>query len=309
MASMDVVDFTNRMEKGNLSVYQLMQDKASALVQSNRLKIKSILKAIVFCGKQMIPLRGHREQTGVHINPGNFRALLDFRVDAGDMVLADHFKTAAQNAQYHSPLIQNDLILCTGEWIRKQILHEVHNAKFFSVCADEAADCSNKEQLPLVLRFVDATNSISEEFVDFILCDTGTSGRAIADKILKALEGYGLNINYLRGQGYDGAGNMAGKYRDTAAGIQSTCPKAVYVHCAAHSLNLCVVAACSIQLVKNMMGTMVEICLFFSNSPKRQLELENNIKSIEGATAKKLVSLYKIRWVARIDALEVFFFQ
>lgn len=43
---------------------------------------------------------------------------------------------------------------------------------FFSVCADEAADSSNKEQLPLVLRFVDATNSVREEFVEF---DTGTS--------------------------------------------------------------------------------------------------------------------------------------
>jgi hypothetical protein len=28
-----------------------------------------------------------------------------------------------------------------------------------------------------------------------------------------------------------------------------------------------------------MMGTMVEICLFFSNSPKRQLELEKHIPS------------------------------
>ena len=46
---------------------------------------------------------------------------------------------------------------------------------------------------------------------------------------------------------------------------------------------------------------------FFSNSPKRQLELEKYIKSIEGATAKKLVSLCKTRWVARIDAFEVFF--
>ena len=92
---------------------------------------------------------------------------------------------------------------------------------------------------------------------------------------------------------------MAGKYRDAAACIQSTCLKAVYVHCAAHSLNFCVVAACSIQLV--------EICLSFPYSPKHQLELENNIKSIEGATAEKLVSLCKTRWVARIDALEVFF--
>ena len=40
----------------------------------------------------MIPLRGHREQSGAHVNPGNFRALLDFRVYAGDMVLADRHK-------------------------------------------------------------------------------------------------------------------------------------------------------------------------------------------------------------------------
>ena len=107
MASMDAIDFINRMEKGNLSVHQLMQEQASTLVQTNRLKLESILKTIVFCGRQMIPLRGHREQAGpgANVNPGNFRALLDFRVDAGDTVLAEHFKTGAQNAQYSSPQI------------------------------------------------------------------------------------------------------------------------------------------------------------------------------------------------------------
>ncbi len=58
--------------------------------------------------------------------------------------------------------------------------------------------------------------------------------------MLEALKEYGLDLSCLRGQCYDGAGNMA---------------------------------ACKVQLVKNMMGTMVEICLFFSNSPKRQSEL------------------------------------
>ena len=46
-------------------------------------------------------------------------------MDAGDTVLAEHFKTAPANAKYNSPQIQNDLIACTGEWIRKQILNEV----------------------------------------------------------------------------------------------------------------------------------------------------------------------------------------
>ena len=148
---------------------------------------------------------------------------------------------------------------------------------------------------------MDKANEIQERFVDFILCDTGLSGRALADKILEALQEYGLDVGNIRGQAYDGAGNMAGKCRGAAACIQSACPKAVYVHCAAHTLNLCVVAACGVQLVKNMMGTMVEICLFFSNSPKCQLELKKYIPS------RKLVSMCKTRWVAHIDALEVFF--
>ena len=72
----------------------------------------------------------------------------------------------------------------------------------------------------------------------------------------------------------DGAGNMAGKCRGAAACIQYVSPNAVYVNCSAHTLNLCIVDACGVQLVKNMMETMVQICLFFSYSPKRQLELE-----------------------------------
>ena len=101
--------------------------------------------------------------------------------------------------KYNSPCIRNDLISCTGEWIRNQIVREV---KHFSVCADKAADSSNKEQLPLVLCFVDTTNSVHEEFVEFIHCDTGTSGDTVAGKVL---EEYGLNVNYLRGQGFKGA--------------------------------------------------------------------------------------------------------
>lgn len=307
MASEDAIDFISHAEQGRPSVSQLLQDGASSAILQNRLKLKSILKTIVFCGKQMISLRGHREQANQGSNQGNFRALLDFRIDAGDVVLAEHFKNAPRNAQYNSPLIQNDLIVCIGEWIREKILHEVREAKFFSVIADEAADCSNKEQLPLVLRFVDSSGVIREEFIEFIFCDTGTTGSALSNKILEALKGYSLDLNYLRGQAYDGAGNMAGKYQGAAACIQSSYPKAVYVHCAAHTLNLCVVAACKIQFVQNMMSTMVKICLFFSNSPKRELELETNIRAMNSSKATKLVSLCKTRWVARIDALEVFF--
>ncbi len=102
-----VIDFIGYMEKGKIPIDQQLQSQMSALVQDNRSKLLAILKTIVFCGKQLISLRGHREQSessSVDTNPGNFLALLRFRVNAGDSVLERHFNTAG-NAQYTSPQI------------------------------------------------------------------------------------------------------------------------------------------------------------------------------------------------------------
>ena len=112
-----------------------------------------------------------------------------------------------------SKTIQNDIIACCGDHIHERILAEVRKAKYFSILADEVSDVSNTEQLSLVLRFVDESNEIREEFVDFLPCTDGTTGQALSDMILARLQEYNLDLAYIRGQGYDGAGCMSGKFR------------------------------------------------------------------------------------------------
>ena len=51
-------------------------------------------------------------------NHGNFRALLDFRVDAGDTLLDQHLTTAARNATYTSSVIQNQVIDVLSDQVR-----------------------------------------------------------------------------------------------------------------------------------------------------------------------------------------------
>ena len=70
---------------------------------------------------------------------------------------------------------------------------------------------------------------------------------------------------------------MAGR---TAAHILSIYPKAVYTHCAAHQLNLCIVKCCNIREVNNMMRTADKIAHFFKYSPKRQGALETWIDDL-----------------------------
>ena len=96
----------------------------------------------------------------------------------------------------------------------------------FSVLADEAA-VSNKENLSLVVWFVDASRNIREEFLGFHLCDEGTSGEEFKQLILNAISDLGLSMDDCRGQSYDGAGNMAGRYVGASTLIQGAFKKAL----------------------------------------------------------------------------------
>ena len=51
---------------------------------------------------------------------------------------------------------------------------------------------------------------LREEFIQFIDTES-TTGEAIANKLIGVLRDNGINLQKLRGQGYDGAKNMSGK--------------------------------------------------------------------------------------------------
>ena len=84
---------------------------------------------------------------------------------------------------------------------------------------NEASYVSNKEQLSLVLRFVDQASYIREEFLGFLHCLNGTSGEAIAKLILEKLDKLSIDLKNCHGQGYDCAGNMSGEHNSCAARI------------------------------------------------------------------------------------------
>ena len=48
-------------------------------------------------------------------------------------------------------------------------------------------DCSNQKQLSLVIRFVDGSGEIREEFLGFLHCELGLSGKALAETVLNDL--------------------------------------------------------------------------------------------------------------------------
>ena len=216
-ASVKAENFIKIMQKPQKAISSIIDTQRSTLIEKNRKLLHSIISCIVFCGRQNIALRGHGESTDGENNAGNFLALLKFRADAGDEVLANHFSQATNRAKYTSPTIQNELISILGEQIRESIVNQIpFDAPYFSILADEVTDVSNREQLSLVIRFVDSDGNIHEEFLGFQNLQRIT-GEAIASSILDTLPQWNLDIKNCRGQGYDGASNMSSSRRGTQA--------------------------------------------------------------------------------------------
>ena len=73
-------------------------------------------------------------------------------------------------------------------------MSEIKSAKFFSVIGAEAMDRSGKEQLSFVLRYVDKSNNIRENFLGFVHLGEGLSGEALSRAVLAKMDSLGLDI-------------------------------------------------------------------------------------------------------------------
>ena len=124
------------------------------------------------------------------------------------------------------------------------IIGRVKEAKLYSVICDEGSDASNKEQLSFCLRYVNDDGDICEDFLKFIHCKSGLTGKDLYNEVTEALTSFGLDLQNCRGQGYDGAGAVSGHVNGLSALILRENSKALYTHCASHRLNLVIGTSC-----------------------------------------------------------------
>ncbi|KAJ8937550.1 hypothetical protein NQ314_011785 [Rhamnusium bicolor] len=102
---MSAKQFLATYDHPELDIRNRLNEERRIQVLENRQRLVPILKTIILHGQQNIPLRGHRDdgpllgEEGefnlVGNNDGCFRALLRFRIDAGDIQLKEHLRNMA----------------------------------------------------------------------------------------------------------------------------------------------------------------------------------------------------------------------
>ena len=189
--------------------------------------------------RQGLPFRGHGEKEE-DANKGNFLQLLKYTGEQNDAISKVILKNAPGNNQMISSKIQKDIVHSFAEEVRQAILEEISHG-VFGLLVNESADVSHKEQMGVVLWFVDKRGAIKERFIGVVHVKE-TSSLALKSTIDDLFARYGMSIKNVRGQGYDGASNMRGEFNGLRSLVARETSSAYYVHCFAHQLQLVVVA-------------------------------------------------------------------
>jgi hypothetical protein len=201
--------------------------------------------------------------------------------------------------------IQNELIHLLATEVKWSIIEKVREAKYFSIILDCTSDASHQEQMSLILRCINISeNPIKvEHFVEFITVDDTTREGLFNDMIglIKKLD---LNIDDIRGQGYDNGSNIKGKEGMVQKRLLDINPKAFYTPCDCHSLNLvlCDIANSCPKAI-SFFGIVQRIYTLFSSSTKRWKIFLDNVLSLT------LKPLSQTRWKSRIESIKVIKFQ
>ncbi|CAN0881868.1 Zinc finger MYM-type protein 1 [Linum grandiflorum] len=184
---------------------------------------------------QEIALRGSsfigHDESQAPLNPGNVLAWISFAAKLNEQLRNVVLQNAPGNAKYTSPRIQKKILEIIANKVRRKIREKIGDS-CFSILVDEEVDEARREQMSVILRYV---NSVA-----------GTSAETLKEAICDVLSQYDLQVDKLRGQGYDGASNMSGPFNGLKALFLRDCPYAYFVHCFAHRLQLALLTSAKV---------------------------------------------------------------
>ncbi|XP_065645338.1 uncharacterized protein LOC136075828 [Hydra vulgaris] len=200
--------------------------------------IKRLVSVITFICERGLALSGKNEIVGSSKN-GNYLGILELLAEYDNFLkqhIENHANRGSGHTNYLSSTICEELIEIMGNNVLNEIISCIKLSKYFSISLDSTPDEGHIDQLTLVFRYTEKDTPV-ERFLVF-MPNQGHKAQDMYDGLINFLNKYDLNIKNCRGQSYDNASEMSGKYNGLQSKILKNNKLASWIPCATHSLNL-----------------------------------------------------------------------
>ncbi|XP_028397239.1 zinc finger MYM-type protein 1-like [Dendronephthya gigantea] len=275
-------------------VTQMQKDQQ--LARNSLIKLFTSIRYLL---RQGTAFRGHDK------SDGNYLQLLKLRTE-DDPNLEIYLKRTTNFTSFAG---QNEMIRLFSHNILQDIIREIQRNEFFAVIVDGTQDIIGDEQESICLRHVDSELNVHEDFMGLYEIPSTTSD-VLAQMIFDVLIRFGLSVDKLRAQTYDGAANMSGCHTGCQARVREKQPLALYFHCGSHTSNLVMQHAVnSCELIRDSLQWINELGALMSRSGKYKAIFQiicNSCESVESDNnlhPTKIKPLCVTRWLCRLDAI------
>lgn len=272
----------------NKEISQLLSND---IIVKRNYYLKSCIGIVKFLAGNELAFRGDYD-IQIHSENSLFTSLFEYTVKK-DSELKRCLDSMPNYATYKSPKIQNETIGIIADLIWTKIVEDVNSAGFFTLLVDGTKYKNGNEIITIAVRYL-MKGKPFESVLSFEKCDS-LCAEPIAELIISKLKEYGLDLNKMISQCYDGASVMSGEHGGIQAIIQKRLNRTIpYVHCKNHRLHLVVIEALKKQPVPSQFFDEIKmIHNFFSRFNVKQL--------YEGTNISKLI---ETRWTGHKRAVD-----
>lgn len=281
---------------------------ANQKIADNREILKVVIDVLVYIARQNISLRGHNESCS-SMNKGNLLELLQLLAKYHP-ILQNHLNKIGNKKKNRLTLLshdsQNKLLKILADIVRSFILKQVQKSGLFSVIIDTTTDIAKLEQFCLVIRYVDEYNKVQERLVSLETAPD-SSGLGMFQLFSKITETHNIDWKtQLCAQAYDGASCMQGIYSGLRTHIQKENPRAVYIWCFAHVINLVVVDTCDCSVeTKVFLGDIQAINEFMRARKRTAKFIHYQKECFPKDRIRRLKHFSTTRWTSHGRAIDV----
>lgn len=281
------------LERG-VNVHSMLSKSSLEDMKTARTALLKMISSLRFLMTGGLAIRGHDDEHS------NYTRLLKLR--SQDI---PELNSWLQRSKYRwlSHDVTNELCALLCHEVLRKIIKLVQNAVYYSVMVDETRDISNHEQVTFCFRYVDSKLNIHETFFG-LYKTTSTTSENLFEIFNDVLRRFNINIKTCRGLCTDGAANVSGVHTGLQSRLKAIEPRAIHVHCTAHSLSLVVQDTMKeVPAIRDFLVLIRELIGFVRSSPKRQACFES-LQAADNTQNPSLRPFCPTRWCCRISSLK-----